>query len=125
MASIFTKIVNGELPCHKVAENDQFLAFMDITPVREGHVLVIPKYRNGLTRLSKATSDQSEMLGKLLLTAAEIARDESLGFGGDGTRIFINDAAAGRWNRRCQKLKVSVGSRFHLRAVGRHQHMEA
>ena len=43
MASIFTKIVNGELPCHKVAENDQFLAFMDITPVREGHVLVIPK----------------------------------------------------------------------------------
>jgi histidine triad (HIT) family protein len=43
MASIFTKIVNGELPCHKVAENDQFLAFLDITPVREGHVLVIPK----------------------------------------------------------------------------------
>ncbi|MDG1330739.1 MAG: HIT family protein [Crocinitomicaceae bacterium] len=43
MASIFTKIVNGELPCHKVAENDQFLAFLDITPLREGHVLVIPK----------------------------------------------------------------------------------
>ena len=43
MASIFTKIVNGELPCHKVAENEQFLAFLDITPLREGHVLVIPK----------------------------------------------------------------------------------
>lgn len=43
MASIFTKIVNGELPCHKVAENDRFLAFLDITPLREGHVLVIPK----------------------------------------------------------------------------------
>ena len=43
MASIFTKIVNGDLPCHKVAENDQFLAFLDITPLREGHVLVIPK----------------------------------------------------------------------------------
>jgi histidine triad (HIT) family protein len=43
MASIFTKIVNGEIPCHKVAESDQFLAFLDITPLRLGHVLVIPK----------------------------------------------------------------------------------
>ena len=43
MASIFTKIVNGELPSYKVAENDEFLAFLDITPVRAGHVLVIPK----------------------------------------------------------------------------------
>lgn len=43
MASIFTKIVNGELPCHKIAEDSNFLAFLDITPVREGHVLVVPK----------------------------------------------------------------------------------
>ena len=43
MSSIFTKIVNGEIPCYKVAENDHFLAFLDITPLRRGHVLVIPK----------------------------------------------------------------------------------
>ena len=43
MSSVFTKIVNGEIPCYKVAENDQFLAFLDITPLRRGHVLVIPK----------------------------------------------------------------------------------
>jgi histidine triad (HIT) family protein len=43
MSSIFTKIVNGEIPCYKVAENEQFLAFLDITPLRRGHVLVIPK----------------------------------------------------------------------------------
>ena len=43
MSSIFTKIVKGEIPCHKVAEDDQFLAFLDITPLRKGHVLVIPK----------------------------------------------------------------------------------
>ena len=43
MASIFSKIVNGEIPCHKIAENDHFLAFLDITPLAEGHVLVIPK----------------------------------------------------------------------------------
>lgn len=43
MNSIFAKIVNGEIPCFKVAENDDFLAFLDITPIRKGHVLVIPK----------------------------------------------------------------------------------
>jgi histidine triad (HIT) family protein len=43
MSSIFTKIVLGEIPCYKVAENDKFLAFLDITPIKKGHVLVIPK----------------------------------------------------------------------------------
>lgn len=43
MASIFTKIVNGEIPCHKVAETEDYLAFLDINPLVEGHVLVIPK----------------------------------------------------------------------------------
>ena len=43
MASIFTKIVNGEIPAHKVAEDDRFLAFLDINPLAKGHTLVIPK----------------------------------------------------------------------------------
>jgi len=43
MASIFTKIINGEIPAYKIAENDEFLAFLDIMPLVEGHVLVIPK----------------------------------------------------------------------------------
>jgi histidine triad (HIT) family protein len=43
MPSIFTKIVNGEIPAYKVAENDDFLAFLDIFPVAAGHTLVIPK----------------------------------------------------------------------------------
>ena len=43
MPSIFTKIVNGEIPAYKVAENDEFLAFLDVMPLVEGHVLVIPK----------------------------------------------------------------------------------
>jgi histidine triad (HIT) family protein len=43
MASIFTRIVRGEIPCHKVAEDDRFLAFLDIAPLRMGHTLVIPK----------------------------------------------------------------------------------
>ena len=43
MASVFSKIINGEIPCFKIAENDQFLAFLDIMPLKEGHTLVVPK----------------------------------------------------------------------------------
>ena len=43
MSSIFSKIISGEIPCHKVAENEHCLAFLDIMPLVEGHVLVIPK----------------------------------------------------------------------------------
>ena len=43
MASIFTKIINGEIPSHKVAEDDKYYAFLDIFPIARGHTLVIPK----------------------------------------------------------------------------------
>ena len=43
MPSIFSRIVAGEIPCHKIAEDDRFLAFLDIQPLAEGHTLVIPK----------------------------------------------------------------------------------
>ena len=43
MSSIFTKIVKGEIPCHKIAETENYLAFLDISPLAEGHALCIPK----------------------------------------------------------------------------------
>ncbi len=43
MSSIFKRIIDGEIPCYKVLENDSFLAFLDVMPLRKGHVLVIPK----------------------------------------------------------------------------------
>lgn len=43
MSSIFSKIVAGEIPCHKIAENDNYLAFLDVFPLKKGHILVIPK----------------------------------------------------------------------------------
>ena len=43
MSTIFTKIVYGEIPCHKIAEDENYLAFLDITPLADGHTLVIPK----------------------------------------------------------------------------------
>ncbi len=43
MSSIFTKIINGEIPCFKIAENEDYFAFLDINPLSKGHTLVIPK----------------------------------------------------------------------------------
>lgn len=43
MASIFTKIINGEIPCHKVAETEDAIAFLDIRPLKRGHTLIVPK----------------------------------------------------------------------------------
>ena len=56
MASIFTKIINGEIPSYKVAENDQFFAFLDINPNAAGHTLVVPKKEvNRIFELDEAT----------------------------------------------------------------------
>ena len=43
MATIFSKIIKGEIPCHKIAEDDRFFAFLDINPLQAGHTLVVPK----------------------------------------------------------------------------------
>jgi len=43
MSTVFSKIVRGDIPCYKVAENDEYLAFLDVNPLVKGHVLVVPK----------------------------------------------------------------------------------
>lgn len=43
MASIFTRIINGEIPCYRIAEDDRFIAFLDVRPLKPGHTLVVPK----------------------------------------------------------------------------------
>jgi diadenosine tetraphosphate (Ap4A) HIT family hydrolase len=91
--TLFDKILSGEIPATVVKEDDKILAFQDINPAAPVHVLLIPKDRDGLTRLSKATKEQSEILGHMLVAADEIAKDETLGFG-NGARIVINDGTA-------------------------------
>jgi len=93
-ATIFDKIISGEIPAAVVKQDDKILAFKDINPAAPAHVLVIPKDRNGLTRIGKATVEHKEILGHLMVAAAEISRDKSLGFG-DGARIVINDGPDG------------------------------
>ena len=92
--TIFDKIIAKEIPASVVYEDRAVLAFKDINPAAPAHVLVIPKERNGLSRLRKASPDHVEILGKLLVAAGEISKDESLGFK-DGARIVINDGPDG------------------------------
>ena len=61
MASIFSRIVAGEIPCHKVAENEEFFAFLDINPVAVGHTLVIPK-----KEIDYIFDIEDPMLGRIL-----------------------------------------------------------
>lgn len=69
MATIFSKIISGEIPCHKIAENEKFLAFLDISPLREGHTLVIPK--NEVDYIFDLPSTD---LGEMLLFCEPIAK---------------------------------------------------
>lgn len=69
MATLFTKIINGEIPCYKVAETDEFLAFLDIMPVKRGHVLVIPKVE--VDYIFNITDDQ---LGRMIIFAKQVAK---------------------------------------------------
>jgi len=69
MASIFTKIVNGDIPCHKIAETEDFLAFLDINPLAEGHTLVIPK-----KEVDYIFDIEEELLSGILIFARKVAK---------------------------------------------------
>jgi histidine triad (HIT) family protein len=69
MATLFTRIINGEIPCYKIAENDLFIAFLDILPVAMGHALVVPK-----KEIDYIFDLPNEELQALNLFAKEVAR---------------------------------------------------
>lgn len=74
MSSIFTKIINGEIPCYKIAENDQFFAFLDVNPNAEGHTLVVPKQEvNKLFDLDEATYNGLMQFSRKVALAIEKA----------------------------------------------------
>lgn len=69
MATLFTRIINGEIPCYKIAENELFIAFLDILPVAKGHALVVPK-----KEIDYIFDLPDEELQALNLFAKEVAR---------------------------------------------------
>jgi histidine triad (HIT) family protein len=90
--NIFAKILRGEIPCHKVYENDDFIAFMDVMPQASGHTLVVPKApsRNLLDA-------DTETLQKLMPFARRIARAVVKAFDADGVTLMqFNEPAGGQ-----------------------------
>ena len=75
MSTIFSKIIQGDIPCYKVAESDQFLAFLDIQPLTKGHVLVIPKIE-----VDYIFDLEDKILGDMIVFSKEVARKIKLVF---------------------------------------------
>ncbi len=74
MATIFTRIINGEIPCYKVAENDSYFAFLDINPLAKGHTLVIPKVEDDyIFNLDDETYAGLMMFAKKVAKAQKLA----------------------------------------------------
>ena len=69
MASIFTRIVQGEIPCYKIAEDENYLAFLDIQPLVRGHVLVIPK-----VEVDYIFNCEDDILAGLILFSKKVAK---------------------------------------------------
>jgi histidine triad (HIT) family protein len=69
MSSIFTRIINGEIPSYKIAENEKFYAFLDVFPLKPGHTLVVPKQET-----DKFFDLPEDQLGELLVFAKPIAK---------------------------------------------------
>tara|TARA_B110000037_G_scaffold207983_1_gene255547 strand:+ start:353 stop:748 length:396 start_codon:yes stop_codon:yes gene_type:complete len=67
--SIFTKIIKGETPCYKVAENDNFIAFLEINPLQEGHTLVVPK-----TQIDYIYDLPEDILSELFIFSKSVAK---------------------------------------------------
>ena len=92
MPSIFTRIIQGEIPCYKIAEDADNFAFLDINPVVKGHTLVIPREHH-----DPITETPPALLNKLLSVVQKIVRAQFDGLGADGVNVSqANGAAAGQ-----------------------------
>lgn len=105
--TIFSKIIKHELPADIVYEDDEIIAFRDINPQAPVHVLVVPKTE--IATVNDIEPEQAELIGRLVLTAQKIARDE--GVAEDGYRLVINCNRHG-----CQEV-----FHLHLHLIGGRQ----
>ncbi len=87
--SIFTRIMNGEIPSEPVYEDEDCICIRDIAPKAPVHLLLIP--RKQIPRLVDATAEDQALLGRLMLKAGDIAREQGIG---DAFRLIVNNGAA-------------------------------
>ncbi|CAB3407434.1 unnamed protein product [Caenorhabditis bovis] len=104
--TIFGKIIRKEIPAQILFEDDEVLAFRDVSPQAPTHFLVIPKRR--INMLENAEEGDGALLGKLMLTAAKVAKQEKLA---DGYRVVVNNGKDG-----CQSV-----FHIHLHVLGGRQ----
>jgi histidine triad (HIT) family protein len=88
--TIFSKIINREIPADIVYEDDRAIAFKDINPQAPTHILVVPK--KTIPQLAQSETADRDLLGHLLLTVKQVATDAGLG---NGYRVVINNGADG------------------------------
>ena len=88
MATIFDKILDGQLPCHKVYEDEHVLAFLDVGPLSEGHTLVIPKERKAF--LHELSDESAAAIGRVL---PRLARAVMKATGADAYNVLQNNGA--------------------------------
>ena len=89
--SIFTKIINREIPASIVFENDEVIAFNDINPKAPVHILIVPK--RPIPTINDAADEDASLLGRLVLVAKQIAKDK--GIAESGYRLVFNCNADG------------------------------
>lgn len=101
---IFCKIVHGEIPCEKIFEDGDLIAFKDIHPAAPVHYLIVPKVH--IPTLNDVSTDKTSLLGKMLTTASELAK--KAGIHEDGYRTIIN----------CNKNAGQVVFHLHMHLLG-------
>ena len=82
MATLFTKIINGEIPCHKVHESNEFIAFLDIMPLKRGHTLVVPKIE-----VDYIFDMEDDILSRMIVFSKEVSKKLKASF--DCNRIGV------------------------------------
>jgi len=105
MDCIFCKIINKEIPCHKLAENDHAVAFLDIMPITKGHFLVIPK-----KHFEFAEEAPEDLMANLMILATKIAAAAKKVLKCDGINFIINSG----------KIAGQVVPHVHLHVVPRY-----
>ncbi|MBT3394156.1 MAG: histidine triad nucleotide-binding protein [Waddliaceae bacterium] len=86
MTTIFSKILDGEIPCDKVFENERILAFNDINPVAPVHILIIPK-RRGIESLKGLNDGDTALVGEMVMVAKSLAEEYGVA---EGYRLLTN-----------------------------------
>jgi histidine triad (HIT) family protein len=106
--TLFTKIINREVPADIVYEDDQCLAFKDIAPQAPLHLLMVPK--KPLARLAQASEEDQALLGHLMLKASTVAHEQGYG---DNYRLVINNGPQAGQSVYHLHIHILAGRAFH------------